>query len=63
VLKAGSVQQLHASEKKPTQVAAASPPARPAPSSVKTGVVPPKASAPTPSKELSPPEKIEKKPN
>jgi carboxyl-terminal processing protease len=54
VLKAGSVQQLHASEKKPT--------ARPAPSSVKTGVVPPKAVSPTPSKDLSPPDKVEKKP-
>jgi carboxyl-terminal processing protease len=63
VLKAGSVQQLLASEKKPTQVATVSGPARPAPSSVKTGVVPPKATAPTPSKELSPPDKVEKKPD
>ena len=61
VLKAGSVQQLIASEKKPTQVASAAP-ARPAPSSVKTGVVPPKAVAPTPSKDLSPPDKVGKKP-
>jgi carboxyl-terminal processing protease len=61
VLKAGSVKQLLAMEKKPTQVASAAP-ARPAPSAVKTGVVPPKAVAPTPTKELSPPDKVEKKP-
>jgi hypothetical protein len=62
VLKAGSVPQLLASEKKPTQVASAAP-ARPVPSSVKTGIVPPGASKPTPSKELSPPDVVSKKPD
>ena len=61
VLKAGSVQQLLASEKKPTQVAQAGGPARPAPSSVKTGAIPPGADKPVPSKDLSPPDVVPKK--